>query len=144
MRDTEKLRKRIFEIVQIGNHPDLLSIAFDIFITVVIALNLFVTLYSTFDSSVRFAGLLKAIELLTILIFTAEYILRLWTAKYLYPKLSDVTAACRFVFSFFGLIDLLSILTYDPSGISDPASLSDQRPVRCLQRDRRCPEGEKK
>ncbi|MBQ7563316.1 MAG: ion transporter [Lachnospiraceae bacterium] len=112
MRDTEKLRKRIFEIVQIGNHPDLLSIAFDIFITVVIALNLFVTLYSTFDSSVRFAGLLKAIELLTILIFTAEYILRLWTAKYLYPKLSDVTAACRFVFSFFGMIDLLSILPY--------------------------------
>ena len=45
----EKTKKRIFHIIQIGSNDDFLSRAFDIFIVVVIFLNLFVTLFATFD-----------------------------------------------------------------------------------------------
>ena len=44
-----KTKKRVFDIIQIGNRKDFISSAFDIFIVVTIVLNLFVTLFQTFD-----------------------------------------------------------------------------------------------
>ncbi|HAU99711.1 MAG TPA: Ion transporter, partial [Lachnospiraceae bacterium] len=81
----EKLRRRVFEIIQIGNRPDVPSRAFDIFITIAIFVNLFVTLYSTYESSRPYSGILSTLEFITVVIFAVEYVLRLWTAKYLYP-----------------------------------------------------------
>lgn len=46
-----KTKKRVFDIIQIGNRKDFISSAFDIFIVVTIVLNLFVTLFQTFDES---------------------------------------------------------------------------------------------
>ena len=39
-----KKKKRIFDIIQIGNRKDMPSTAFDIFIVVVILVNLFITI----------------------------------------------------------------------------------------------------
>lgn len=47
-------------------------------------------------------AVLSAIELVTVAIFTAEYLLRLWIADY----------RLRFVFSFYGLMDLLAVAPY--------------------------------
>lgn len=47
----EKIKRRIFDIIQIGNKQDLPSAAFDFFIVFVIFLNLFVTLFDTFDEA---------------------------------------------------------------------------------------------
>ena len=71
------IKKRIFEIIQIGNRKDFVSSAFDFFIVVVIVLNLFVTLFQTFDESAPYAAALNWIELITIIIFTVEYVLRI-------------------------------------------------------------------
>lgn len=49
---------------------------------------------------IRFAGYLKTIEWFFTLVFTLEYLARLWT----------VPNKRKYVFSFFGLIDLLSFL----------------------------------
>lgn len=111
----EKTKKRIFHIIQIGSNDDFLSRAFDIFIVVVIFLNLFVTLFATFDVSEDYKTIVNVIEWVTVIIFTIEYLLRLWTASYLFPKKSFWGAKLAFVVSFYGLIDLLSILpTYLP------------------------------
>ena len=80
------IKKRIFEIIQIGNRKDFISSAFDLFIVVVIVLNLFATLFQTFDESAPYAAVLNWIELITIIIFTIEYLLRIWTADLLYPE----------------------------------------------------------
>jgi len=106
------LRKRVFEIVQIGNRSDLPSASFDYFIVAVILINLFVTLFSTYEQSIPYKGLLDVIELITILIFVVEYLARVWTAEYLYPQLNRPKAALRFIVSFYGVIDLLTILPY--------------------------------
>ncbi|MBR6999648.1 MAG: ion transporter [Lachnospiraceae bacterium] len=111
----EKRKKRIFHIIQIGTNDDIISRAFDIFIVVMIFLNLFVTLFATFDVSKDYQTVIDVIEWGTVIVFTIEYLLRLWTAEYLYPNKSYWGAKLAFVVSFFGLIDLLSILpTYLP------------------------------
>ena len=106
------LKKRVFEIVQIGNRSDLPSASFDFFIVAVIAVNLFVTLFSTYEQSIPYSKVLDGIELVTILIFIVEYLLRIWTSEYLYPGNNGAEAALRFIVSFYGIIDLLTILPY--------------------------------
>ncbi len=106
------IKKRIFDIIEIGNKNDWISTGFDFFIVIVIFLNLFATLAFTFDEAAGMVNLLNTIELLTVVIFTIEYILRLWTAEFLYPELSGWRAVFRFVFSFYGLIDLFTFFPY--------------------------------
>ena len=105
-------KKRIFDIIQIGNRKDMLSTAFDIFIVVVILVNLFVTIFDTYDASADYQGILDSVELVTIIIFTVEYLLRVWTADYLYPKDKAAKARIRFIFSFNGIIDLLTFFPF--------------------------------
>ena len=52
-----KTKKRVFDIIQIGNRKDFISSAFDIFIVVTIVLNLFVTLFQTFYGGICIAYL---------------------------------------------------------------------------------------
>ena len=116
------LRKRIFDIIQIGNKEDIPSVSFDIFITVVILLNIFATFFSTFEESKAVAPALNVIEIVTVVIFTIEYILRIITADYLYPKKNAFVSRICFIFSFYGLVDLLTILPFFlpfifPSGV---------------------------
>ena len=106
------IKQKIFNIISIGNKDDLISKLFDYFIVFVISLNLVETLLSTFDECMPFMDILSAVELVTIIIFTAEYILRIWTADLLYPHLSRPKAILRFIFSFYGLIDLFSFFPF--------------------------------
>ena len=108
----QKTKKRVFDIIQIGNRKDFISSAFDIFIVVVIVLNLFVTLFQTFDESAPYATILNGIELFTIIIFTIEYLLRVWTADLLFPNKPYWQAILAFVFSMYGIIDFLTFFPY--------------------------------
>lgn len=121
-REESMIKKRIFHIMQIGDKRDLISKFFDYFIVFAIFLNLGVVIYDTFDSSLPYKTILDMIELVTLIIFVIEYILRLWTADLLYPEESRGRAVSHFVFSFYGLVDLFTFLPYFipfmfPSGI---------------------------
>lgn len=102
------MKKRIFDIIQIGNRKDTISKAFDIFITVVIFLNLAATMTATFDEAAAYMPVLNGIELVTSIIFLVEYCLRIWTADCLYPDKKGIKAVLRFVFSLSGLIDFFT------------------------------------
>ena len=112
MSDKHNFRKRIFEIIQIGNNTDVPSLCFDFFIVFVILVNILITFLQTFDATAGYAEVMGAIELVTMVIFLVEYILRIWTADYLYPKKSYPAAIVGFVLSFYGIVDLLTILPY--------------------------------
>lgn len=105
-------RKRIFDIIQIGNKHDLPSRLFDYGITLVIMVNLLITFVLTFSLPDSTLALLQVIERITMILFTMEYGLRLWTADYLYPGKSRAKSIWRFMVSFYGVIDLLTILPY--------------------------------
>ena len=105
-------RKRIFDIIQIGNKNDIPSRAFDIFISAVIILNILVTFLGTFSQLSWLKPVFDIIELVTIIIFCIEYLLRIFTADYLYPCKTKTKSVLRFIFSFDGIIDLLTILPF--------------------------------
>lgn len=105
-------KKRIFDIIQIGNTEDLPSRAFDWFIVGVILLNILVMFLETFDALAPLRPVLRVIEIASSAIFCAEYILRIWTADLLYPDKTPFRARLRFLRSFDGVVDLLTILPF--------------------------------
>lgn len=105
-------KKRIFDIIQIGRREDFVSRAFDIFIVVVIFTNIVVLFMETFDELSNYFEILRVIEIITVLIFCVEYVLRIWTAEYLYPNLSKGRARLKFLVSFDGVVDFLTILPF--------------------------------
>ncbi|MCM1124902.1 MAG: ion transporter [Lachnospiraceae bacterium] len=108
----EKKKKRVFDIIQIGNRDDLVSRGFDIFIAAVILTNIAVLFLETFSQMERYGTALKVLEAVTIGIFCVEYLLRIWTAEYLYPGKSRMQAVWKFLTSFDGIVDLLTILPF--------------------------------
>lgn len=107
-----KTRKRIFDIIQIGKNTDRPSRIFDIFIAVVILANIAVLFLETFKSLSPYFDLFHAIDDITVSIFIVEYILRIWTADYLYPEEKRGVAVVRYMTSANGVIELLTILPF--------------------------------
>ena len=115
MNDTRRglTRERIYSIIRIGNTEDVPSRAFDILIALSILVNLFIIFFETFDASAKYIHPLSVIELVTVIIFTVEYILRIITADYEYPREhSYAKAVLAFVLSLGGIIDLASFIPY--------------------------------
>ena len=109
---SEKRKKRIFDIIQIGKKDDFVSRAFDFFIVIAIVVNIAVMFIETFDAMAAYLHLLRSIELITIIIFLIEYVLRIWTSEYLYPDMSKGKAVLKFLVSFDGIVDLCTILPF--------------------------------
>lgn len=105
-----KLKEKIFNIIQIGDKSNPISRMFDIFITVTIVANILVTFLQTFDELAFLTPVFKGVEYVTIFIFCVEYILRIWTAEYLYPDKSRRRSRLRFLVSFDGIVDFLTIV----------------------------------
>lgn len=106
------LKRRIFDIIQIGNKDDFISRSFDWFIVTIIILNILTVFLDTFDELTRFKALFRFIEAVTVAVFCVEYILRIWTADMLYPAKKGIRAQLRFLHSFDGVVDLLTILPF--------------------------------
>ena len=119
----ERQRRRIFEIVEIGAADDLLSRGYDFFGSLVVVLALAASVAATFDGAEERCGaLLDTVEIVTSVFFAVDYVLRVWTARCLYPTLTPGKATVRYVSSIGGLIDLASFLptflpVFFPSGM---------------------------
>ena len=59
-----------------------------------------------------YSSILYYLEVFSVIIFSIEYVLRLWTAKYSFPTNSNFKSRLRFVFSKYGFIDLVAILPF--------------------------------
>jgi voltage-gated potassium channel len=107
---------RVKAIIERPNTPA--GRAFDLFIQAVIFSSLIAFSIETLpDLSPTTQSWLDRLEVVTVAIFTVQYLLRLWVAD----------RPLAFVFSFYGIIDLLAILPfYVASGI-------DLRSVRILR-----------
>lgn len=63
---------------------------------------------STFDVSKQFEHVLRWIDLMTTITFTIEVTLRIWVADKLDSKYKGVWGRIRYIFSFYGFIDVVS------------------------------------
>lgn len=108
---TESFREKLARIVEIGASDDKLSRGYDFFITGIIVVNLIVSILGTFDEVTAACGrLLDVLEDVTVACFLADYVLRLISARYIYRKATEARSIAAYVFSFSGIIDLLSFL----------------------------------
>ena len=67
------IRRRIFEIISVGNRKDLPSTFFDIALVVAILLNLFATFMGTYSELQKFSRTFYVIEAVTSVLFLIEY-----------------------------------------------------------------------
>lgn len=105
-------RKRIFTIIQVGNLSDFPSRAYDFALVIAVAVNIFIAIFDTFPEADPYEKAIWVIECITVVFFAIDYLLRIWTADYLYENMSPARARLRFIFSWAGLVDLLSCLPF--------------------------------
>lgn len=106
-------KERIFETLEKGTGDDKLSKRFDIFIMALIIINVVLVILETVDSVyTQYQTWFNYIEIVSVVIFTIEYLARVWTAtlfeKYRHPFWGRI----RYVFSWVALIDLFAILPF--------------------------------
>ena len=84
------LRTGLFELIEIGSNYDAWCWGYDFFNTFTILLNLAVSIMYTFDNmEMKYGPLLLTLERLTVAFFAIDFLLRVFTAKYLYPDVSS-------------------------------------------------------
>lgn len=96
------MRKRIFEIIEVGKDGDVLSKAYDFFMMGAIVVSLIPLLFKTESF------LFQIMDYVTTGIFIVDYLLRICTADYKLNK--GRMSFVRYPFTFMAIIDLLSIL----------------------------------
>ncbi len=106
-------RKRLFEIVEVGAADDWISRGYDMLSTLILVVNLTVTVMNTFDAmSLRYGAMLKGIESFTVAFFAVDYVLRLLSCRFLRPAERELKSLLLYMVSFTGVVDLLSFLPY--------------------------------
>ena len=106
-------RRRLHEIIEVGASYDRTSRLYDLTNSLAIVVNLIVSVLYTFESIRTVYGpWLLSVEAATVAFFAVDYCLRLWTARFLHPKLPESRALLKYICSFSGLVDLLSFLPY--------------------------------
>ncbi len=109
----ERFRRKVFKMVSVGVVDDFINQMYDIISTFALVLNIVVTVLSTFtELDLKYGSVFDYLEAVTIAFFALDYILRLYTANCLYPYKGEWKSLVKYVFSFTGIIDLLSFLPY--------------------------------
>lgn len=110
---TVPVRRRLYEVLERARDDDRLSAVVDIGIISVIGVNVIAIVIETLPwMTPGLARALYVLEVVSVVLFTIEYVLRLWTARYRRPGQGGLAGALRFAASPAGLIDLLAILPF--------------------------------
>ena len=113
MKKTEVFKKRVFEIIEKGQPGDNASRYFILFLVILIILNVAaIILASVNNIYIAFRIGFSAFEVFSVIVFTIEYILRLWTAEYKVEAHSRTKAKIKYIFTPMALIDLVAILPF--------------------------------
>jgi voltage-gated potassium channel len=110
---SQKIKKRIFEILEIASTYDLASRTFDIFIITLISLNTLAVILETVKSLFfQFANFFRTFEIFSVSVFTIEYLLRLWTCTSDSRFRRPFKGRIKFVITPLALVDLMAILPF--------------------------------
>ncbi len=107
-----KIKNRTWEILSSGRHGDYPAISFQWFMLALILLNVIAVILSTVHAvNQQFNHFFYRFETFSVIIFTLEYLLRLWSCSAL-PAHSPLWGRIKFAFYPMSVIDLLSVLPF--------------------------------
>lgn len=109
----ESLKKRIFEIIEVSSEGDRVSYYFDLFIVILIVLNVIsLILGSVNELYAQFSPFFILFDNASLCIFTVEYMLRLWTCNCNPAFNQPIIGRIKYIFTPLALIDLFAILPF--------------------------------
>lgn len=107
------IRQRVFQIIEKAKPGDIPSQVFAYSIEVLIALNIVAVILESFSNiKTAYSQLFATFEFFSVIVFTAEYLFRVWTADLRFPEKTKLKARIAFIFSGMAIIDLLAILPF--------------------------------
>lgn len=109
--NVKAIKKRVFEIISKAEDGDRASKIFDWSIMILIALSIISIILESFANIYeKYHSVFQVFEVITVVVFTIEYLLRIWTADLLFPEAKH--PHLKYIFSFMAIIDLLAILPF--------------------------------
>jgi voltage-gated potassium channel len=109
------VRHRLYEILEEGPVADRTNRLVDRLLVALIVVNLVALILQSIPAyAARYAALFEAVEFVSLVVFSLEYLLRLWVAVEHAPfhHLSPLRARLAFALSAAGIVDLLSVLPF--------------------------------
>lgn len=109
------MRKRVYEVLDVGRSEDGVALWIDRFLVVLILLNVLAFAAETVPSlAAEYGAAFYAFNIASVAIFTIEYVLRIWSAIEIpfLKSLSPGAARFRYALRPYPLIDLLAILPF--------------------------------
>lgn len=107
------MKRKIYNLVEKGAHGSKINLIFDYFIVALIVLNVIAIAIDTLTGvSTEMRQSLRIFEIFSIIIFTIELLMRIYVSDITHPASNKLYSALKFIFSPFGLIDLLAILPF--------------------------------
>ena len=108
----QKIKRRIYEILDKARPGDIVSRLFDLSIMTLIVINILAIFIETFAIPRSLHLFLDNFEIFSVIVFSVEYVLRLWVAPYQYPDLPPWRARIKYFFTFMAVVDLLAIFPF--------------------------------
>ncbi len=131
-----RIQQRALEVLEPGRSGDLYSKITDYLIAALVILNIMaVTLESVSDFSVTYASQFYFFEVFSVAIFSVEYLLRVWACAARSDSGTKLFGSYRlgYIFSFSGLIDMVSIIPFYLQALFPGLDLRVLRTLRLLR-----------
>ena len=126
------IRLRIHKLLEAGKGTDLSSKFVDYTLIALVLLSILsVILGSVPEIHDNYTNELRAFEVFTIIVFSLEYLLRIWTAPLKYSQ--NRFPKVKYALSFYGLIDLIAIIPFYISYFGFGLDLRVLRVVRMMR-----------
>lgn len=107
------MKQRIYKLISKGSHGNKWNRVVDYIIMTLIILSVFSIIMESMDELNQQFGLyLYLFDVFSVIIFTIEYVLRIYISEFTHPSSGRLKSAIKFITSPAGLIDLLAILPF--------------------------------
>lgn len=105
-------KRWVFDIIHPAATHSTVAVLFDVLVMAMIVASVMIVFAMTFELDPNVLGTMEQIEKWIVMVFTVEYLLRIWTADLLYPEAGWFRSRVKYVFSPMALVDLLAIAPF--------------------------------
>jgi len=107
------MKQKIYHLIEKGSHGSRINLLFDYFIILLIIFNVITLALDTLAGlSVQLRNALNIFEIVSLIIFSIEYIFRIYVSDITHPAKSRLASVIKFILSPYGIIDMLAILPF--------------------------------